>query len=156
MLKVIIYAYCTKIYSCRQIADSLQRDIHFMGLAANQRPALKPSNNFRSVIMKDLIEVVFGQVFTFLCEHGYIKLENYFLDGTKLRADANKDSHVWAANTKGYKAGLTKRIKQLLTELAQLNEQEAIDYGAKHVEAYGEPTELSSKQLQEQAKAIKK
>ena len=43
-----------------------------------------------------------------------------------VRADANKDSHVWAANTKPYKAGLTKRIKQLLTELDQLNEQEAI------------------------------
>lgn len=90
-----------------------------MWLAANQRPALKTSNNFRSVIIKDLIEVVFGQVLTFLCEHGYIKLENYFLDGTKLRADANKDSHVWAANTKRYKAGLNKCIKQLLTELAQ-------------------------------------
>ena len=38
MLKVIIYAYCTKVYSCRQIADSLQRDIHFMWLAASQRP----------------------------------------------------------------------------------------------------------------------
>ena len=97
-----------------------------MGLAANQRPAFKPSNNFRSVIMKDLIEEIFGQVLTFLCEHGYIKLESYFVDGTKLRADANKDSHVWAANTKPYKAGLTKRIKQLLTELDQLNEQEAI------------------------------
>ena len=127
MLKVIIYAYCTKIYSCRQIADSLQSVIHFMGLAANQRPAFKPINNFRSVIIKDLIEEIFGQVLTFLCEHGYIKLENYFLDRTKLRADANKDSHVWAANTKPYKAGLTKRIKQLLTELDQLNEQEPID-----------------------------
>ena len=127
MLIVIIYAYCTKIYSCRLIADCLQRVIRFMGLAANQRPALKTSNNFRSVIMKDLIEVVFGQVLTFLCEHGYIKLENYFVDGTKLRADANKDSHVWAANTKPYKAGLNKRIKQLLTEIDQLNEQEAID-----------------------------
>ena len=36
MLKVIIYAYCTKVYSCRQIADSLQRDIHFMWLSAHR------------------------------------------------------------------------------------------------------------------------
>ena len=125
-----------------------------MWLAANQRPSFKTINTFRSVLMKDLIEEVFGQVLTFLCEHGYIKLENYFVDGTKLRADANKDSHLWAANTKRYKAGLNKRIKELLTEIDQLNEQEAIDYGDKHLQAYRETTELTSKQLQEQAKAI--
>lgn len=154
MLNVIIYAYCTKIYSYRQIADSLQRDIHFMWLAANQQPAFKTINNFRSAIMKNLIDKVFRQVLTFLCEHGYSKLENYFVDRTKLRADATKDSHVWAANTKRYKAGLNKRIKQLLTEIDQRNEQEAIDYGDKHLEAYGETTELTSKQLQERAKAV--
>ena len=125
-----------------------------MGLAANQRTAFKTINNFRSVIMKELIEEVFGQVLTFLCEHGYIKLENYFVDRTKLRADANKNSHLWAANTKGYKAGLNKGIKELLTEIDQLNEQEDTLYGDKHLEAYRETTELSSKQLQEQAKAI--
>ena len=100
MLKVIIYAYCTKVYSCRQIADSLQRDIHFMTI-----------NTFRSVIIKERIEEVFGQVLTFLLEDGYIKLENYFVDGTKLRADANKNSHVWAADTKRYKAGVTNGSK---------------------------------------------
>ena len=108
-----------------------------MWLAANQRPTFKTINNFRSVIMKDLIEEVFGQVLTFLFEDGYIKLENYFVDGTKLRADAKKNSHLWAANTKRYKAGVNKRIKELLTEVDQLNEQEAILYGDKHLEAYG-------------------
>ena len=154
MLKVIIYAYCTKVYSCRQIADSLQKDIHFMWLSANQRPTFKTINNFRSIIMKDLIEEVFGQVLTFLFEAGYIKLENYFVDGTKLRADANKNSHLWAANTKRYKAGVNKRIKELLKEIDQLNEQEDIRYGDKHLEAYGEDSKLTSERLQEEAKAI--
>ena len=143
MLQVIIYAYCNTIYSCRQIADNLQRDIHFMWLAANQRPTLKTINTLRSVIMQELIEEVFGQVLAFLCEPGYIKLENYCVDGTKLRADANKGS----ANTKRYKARLNKRIKEPLTEIDQLNEQETIEYGNKHLEAYGEPTKLSSQQL---------
>ena len=74
MLKVIIYAYCTKVYSCRQIADSLQRDIHFIWLAANQRSTFKTINTFRSVIIKERIEEVFGQVLTFLLEDSYIKL----------------------------------------------------------------------------------
>ena len=116
--------FFTKIYSCPQIADSLQTNIHFMGLNANQRTAFKTINNFRSVLIKELFEKVFGQVLAFFFEHGYIKLENYFVDRTKLRADANKNSHLWAANTKGYKAGLNKGVKELLTEIDQLNEQE--------------------------------
>ena len=106
-----------------------------MWLAPNQRPSFKTINTFRSVLMKELSEKVFGQVLAFLFEHGYIKLENYFVDGTKLRADANKNSHLWAANTKPYKAGLNKRIKELLTEIDQLNEQEDTLYGDKHLEA---------------------
>lgn len=154
MLKVIMYTYSTKTYSCRQIADSLQRDIHFMWLAANQRPTFKTINNFRSVIMRELIEEVFRQVLTFLCAHGYIKPENYFVDGTKLRGDANRNSHVCAATIKRYEAGHNKRIKKLLTELDQRNDQEAIDYGDKHLESYVETTELPSKQLEEQGKGI--
>ena len=76
------------------------------------------------------------------------------MDGTKLRADAKKNSHLWAANTKRYKAGVHKRIKELLTEIDQLNEQEEILYGDKHLEAYGEDSELTSEQIQEKAKAI--
>ena len=76
------------------------------------------------------------------------------MDRTKLRADANKNSHLWAANTQRYKAGVNKRIKELLTEIDQLNEQEDILYGDKHLESYGEDIQLSSQQVQEQAKAI--
>ena len=76
------------------------------------------------------------------------------MDGTKLRADANKNSHLWAANTKRYKAGVNKGIKELLTEIDQLNEQEEILYGDKHLEAYGETSEMTSEQIQEKAKAI--
>ena len=38
-------------------------------------------------------------------------------------------------NTKLYKAGVSKRIKDLLTEIDQLPEQEEILYGDKHLAA---------------------
>ena len=34
MLKVIIYAYMNNIYSCRKIEKIVQRDIHYIWLAA--------------------------------------------------------------------------------------------------------------------------
>ena len=147
MLKVLIYAYSTKIYSCRQIAASLEKDIHFMWLSAMQRPSFRTINGFRSGAMKKLIEEVFGQVLSFLIAHHYVKLENYFVDGTKLRADAHKYSHVWASNTERYKKSLHQRIEGLLKEIDELNHQEDERYGENHLEAYGEKSSLTSEGL---------
>ena len=118
MLKVLIYAYCNKTYSCRNIAKQVQQNVHFMWLAGQQRPDFRTINNFRSGTMKRLIEKVFGKVLDFLMEQGYVKMESYFVDGTKMRADANKYSHVWAKNAKRYKEGVQKKIRELFEEMA--------------------------------------
>ena len=154
MLKVLIYAYSTKVYSCRQIAASLEKDIHFMWLSAMQRPSFRTINNFRSCVMKDLIEEIFGHVLEFLMDQGYVKLENYFVDGTKLRADANKYSHVWASNTRRYKGLVQERVKRLFQEIDQLNEQEDVEYGEQNLEEYGQQSQLTSADLMEKAEQI--
>lgn len=154
MLKVLVYAYCTKVYSCRQIAAALEKDIHFMWLSAMQRPRFRTINGFRSGTMKKLIEEVFGQVLTFLMDHNYVKLENYFVDGTKLRADANKYSHVWASNTERYKKGLQQRIVGLLKEIDDLNRQQDEHYAENHLEEYGEQSSLTSEDLYRQANQL--
>ena len=46
LLKVLLYAYCSKIYTGRKIAKALGQDIHFMWLAAMNRP------DFRNRIIK--------------------------------------------------------------------------------------------------------
>ena len=38
MLKIILYAYMNNIYSCRKIERVVQRDIHYIWLAAQERP----------------------------------------------------------------------------------------------------------------------
>ena len=38
MLKVLVYAYCYKVYSCRKMALALRRDVAFMWLAGRQQP----------------------------------------------------------------------------------------------------------------------
>jgi transposase len=154
MLKVLLYAYSTKVYSCRQIATSLEKDIHFMWLSAMQRPRFRTINNFQRGVMKDLIEDVFSEVLSFLMEHGYVKLENYFVDGTKMRADANKYSHVWASNTERYKEGLKQRIKHLFKEIDELNQQEDLEYGDENLEEYGQNAELTSDDLERKAEQI--
>ena len=154
MLKVIVYAYSTKIYSCRRIDQALQENIHFMWLSANQKPDFRTINNFRSGRLKALIEEVFNQVLQFLIDNGYVKLEYYFVDGTKMRADANKYTHIWAKNTERYKKHVQEKIKELLKYIDEENEREEAEYGDNHLEEFGENSSLTSQEIQEKIDQI--
>jgi transposase len=69
LLKVLIYAYLSKVYASRQMAKALRQDIHFMWLSGMQRPEFSIINHFRSSRLKEVIERVFGSMVLFLLEH---------------------------------------------------------------------------------------
>ena len=58
MLKVILYAYMNNIYSCRKIERQIQRDIHFIWLAAQERPDFVTINRFRNRVKKEVNEII--------------------------------------------------------------------------------------------------
>lgn len=151
MLKVLVYAYSVKLYSCRRIDQALGQDIHFMWLSGMQRPDFRTINNFRSGPLSSLIEKVFGEVLDFLMEQGYVKLENYFVDGTKLQADANKNTAVWASNTTRYKENLQAKVKVLFDQIDEQNKEEDKHYGDAHYESEGHASTLSSDQIRQKA-----
>ena len=86
MLKVLVYAYTQRIYSSRQIAKGLRENVNFMWLSGGNRPDFRTINEFRGEKMKGVIEEVFSSVLELLVEEGYVKLENYFVDGSKVEA----------------------------------------------------------------------
>ncbi|WP_342089508.1 transposase, partial [Dyadobacter sp. OTU695] len=90
LLKVLLYAYCMKIYTGRKIARALAQDIHFFWLSGMSRPDFRTINRFRSGKAKESIQVLFSSMLVFLMEHDYIKMENYFCDGSTFSADAGK------------------------------------------------------------------
>lgn len=151
MLKILVYAYCSKVYSCRRIDQALGRDIHFMWLSGMQRPDFRTINNFRVGSLKLLIEKVFEEVLDFLIEQGYVKLEHYFVDGTKLQADANKHTAVWAKNTERRSKNLQSKVQVLLKEIDIENHQEDSQYGDKHYESEGYESVLSSDEIHQKA-----
>ena len=61
-----------------------------MWLAANQKPDFRTINAFRGERLKSVIEEVFTATVKLLYEKGYVKLEKYFVDGTKIESAANK------------------------------------------------------------------
>lgn len=128
MLKVIIFAYTQKMYSSRKIATALKRDIYFMWLSGMNTPDFRTINNFRSERMKDIIEKVLGQMTIMLAEQGYINLEDYFVDGTKIEANANKYTFVWRGSVEKYKAALEKKVKELMKKIDEINKDEDKKY----------------------------
>jgi transposase len=137
MLKVLVYAYTQKVNSSRQIAKALRENVNFMWISGNNRPDFRTINRFRSSVMKAGIEVVFTEVLQYLIEEGYVTLENYFLDGTKIEANANKYKWVWAKSTAKYKERLQYKIQELLRNIEQENAAEQEVYGDKDLEEMG-------------------
>jgi len=154
MLKVIIYGYSTKNYSCRNIAAMLRQDITYMWLSGMQVPDFNTVNRFRSVYLKDILESVFTEVLLLLHEHDFIKFENYFVDGTKLEADAGKYSHVWRKNTERYKLMVQKRVAELLAEIEEFNEQENKLYNNEDLPELGKESDISSNDIEHVAQQI--
>ncbi len=137
MLKVLVYAYCQKIYTSRKIAAALRENIYFMWLSAGNRPDFRTINEFRGVRMRAVIGEVFGAVVDYLVAAGYVKLENLFVDGSKIEADANKHKVVWAKRKERYEKRVQEQIQELLQEIENANEVEQAEYGEKDLEEMG-------------------
>jgi len=137
LLKVLVYAYAEKIYSSRRIAEVLRENIHFMWISGGNEPDFRTINGFRGSRMKGVIGEVFGAVLKHLVAEGHVKLEHYFLDGTKIEADANKHKVVWAKKRETYHQRVQAQIKDLLKHIEQVNEEEQDEYGDEDLEEMG-------------------
>ena len=99
LLKVLIYCYMTGTYSSRQIARQCRENVNVMWLTGFQKPDFRTINTFRSEKLKDSIEEIFVSTVKLLNRKGYVSLEKYFVDGTKIESAANKYTFVWKKAT---------------------------------------------------------
>jgi len=149
MLKVLVYAYSEKIYSSRRIAKAMRENVNFMWISGGNQPDHRTINNFRSGALKEIIREVFASVVELLVEGGYVKLENYFVDGTKIEANANAHKVVWSKRTQKYKSKLQEKIEGLLDEIERINAEEEAEYGEKDLEEMGGKGGIPSEKLKE-------
>lgn len=147
LLKILLYAYSVKIYTGRKIAKALGQDIHFMWLSGMSNPDFRTINNFRSSKAKEVIEVLFKELLEFLVAHNYIKLENYFCDGTTLRADANQHKMVWKKNAERYGAKSVEKCRELFKQIDEMNQQEDKVYGSADLEEHGNASSITKEAI---------
>ena len=123
MLKIILYAYMNNIYSCRKIERQVQRDIHYIWLASQERPDFVTINRFRNRVKKE-INNIFTQVVLLLAERGFITLDVEYIDGTKIESKANKYTFVWRKTVEKNRAKLQEKIRVLLQQIDEVIAQD--------------------------------
>lgn len=137
MLKILVYGYCKKIYTSRKIAAAVRENIHFMWIGGENTPDHRTINDFRGKRMQPVIAEVFAGVVEYLIEGGYVKMENYFADGTKIEADGNKHKVVWAKRKNRYEKRVKEQVNELLKQIEAENDAEEAEYGERDLEEMG-------------------
>jgi transposase len=154
MLKVVMYAYADKIYSCRKISKATRENINFLWLTGDVQLDFMTINRFRGERLKGIIDEIFTEVIDLLLREGYIKFEDYFLDGTKIEANAGLYSWVWGKNTKRYKEGLRKKISEHLAAIELIEQEENEAYGDNDLPEMGNGKAIDSQAIRNAAARI--
>jgi transposase len=117
MTKLLVYGYCTGVFSSRRIQKRLREDIPFKVLAAANEPDFRTISDFRKIHIETL-ENLFEQVLAMALKCGAIQLGRVSLDGTKLKANASKHKAMSYGRMKEKQSQLKEEVKQLLAAAA--------------------------------------
>jgi transposase len=101
MTKVLVYGYLTTVCSSRMLAKAVRENVLFMWLSGNQKPDFRTLNNFRGNLPSGVMEAVFVTAVKMLAAHGYVKLEQYFVDGTKRESASGGTRLLWKKGAAG-------------------------------------------------------
>lgn len=113
LLKLIVYGYICNIYSSRKIEELAKENIHCLWLTGMNMPDHNTINRFRSERLKEVLKEIFGEVVKLLIESGQVSLEEVYLDGTKIEANANKYTFVWGKAIKSSRARVGEQLEEL-------------------------------------------
>jgi transposase len=105
MTALLLYAYCSGLYSSRRMAKACAERVDFMMIVAHDAPDFRTIADFRKRHLPPLGRL-FLQVLKLAEKAGLAKLGHVALDGTKIKANASK-----------HKAMSYERMKTRETEL---------------------------------------
>jgi transposase len=128
MVKVLLYAYATGIFSSRRIASRLHEDLGFRFLAADNFPSHRTICDFRKRHLEEFRDL-FVQIVLLAREADLIKLGTIAVDGTKMRANASKRKAMSYERMKKEEKRLRKEIRELTERARKVDDAEDTQYG---------------------------
>ena len=130
MTKLLVYGYCTGVFSSRRIQKRVQEDIPFKVLAAGNEPDFRTISDFRKIHI-EILQNLFEQVLALALESGAIKLGRVALDGTKVKANASKHKAMSYSRMQEKQQQLKEEVQQLLEQAEAADKEEDGRYGSK-------------------------
>ena len=119
-----IYAFSKHPGTLRKIEESFKYDVRFMYLMDNENPSYAKIGEFLNNLFVKLHHKIYSLlVGQFIKETG-INIDDCFLDGTKIEANANKYKFVWKPTT--FHKKLDDNIKKLLNKYFAINKTELL------------------------------
>jgi transposase len=128
MTRLLVYGYCTGVFSSRRLQKRIQEDIPFKVLAAGNEPDFRTIADFRKIHLAAL-QGLFEQVLELALESGSVKLGRVSLDGTKVKANASKHKAMSYGRAKEKQNQLREEVKELLAQAAAVDEEEDRRHG---------------------------
>ena len=119
LFEIIVFAYMCGIYASREIEKACRHDIRFMWIL-NGEPVPDHSTiaRFQNERLTGVMEELFYQLTEKLYEMGELTYQTLFVDGTKIEANANRYTFVWAKAVKKQHEKLEARIAKEVPEVA--------------------------------------
>ena len=123
MVKVLVYACATGVFSSRKIERRLHEDLAFRVLAAGEFPRHRTICDFRALHLKELSDL-FVQGVRLAREMGLVKLGTVAIDGTKVKANASCHRAMSYERMKQAEVELMAQIDGLLARAKASDETE--------------------------------
>ncbi len=128
MVKLLVYGYCTGVYSSRRIARHVHEDVAFRVLAAGNAPDFRTISDFRLRHLEALT-ALFVQTLQLARKAGLVKLGHVALDSTKLRANASKHKAMSYGRMQTEEARLAAEVAAMLKRAEAVDAEEDARYG---------------------------
>ena len=151
MVKVLLYAYATGVFSSRRVARKLEEDVGFRVLAAGNFPQHRTLCEFRRRHLEDF-QALFVEVVRLAQELGLARLGKLSIDGTKVRANASKRKAMSYDRMQEEEQRLESEIEALLRQADAVDEAEDSRLGA---EVRGDDLPAELRRREERLAAIR-
>jgi len=146
LCKLLIYGYLNYISSSRRLENETGRNLELIWLMSNLQPDHWTISNFRKE-NKELIKQLTLEFRKFLKDSGYIKGKSVSTDGSKIKANASRETLSLKLIDKK-EAQIAKEIERYLT---QLNENDAAENEQEEMLASSEELKRQIEYLRKQA-----
>ena len=131
MVTLLLYAYCTGVFSSRKIQSRCGTDVAFRVIVAEDVPDFRTISDFRKDNLEHM-QALFVQTLQVCAEAGLVKLGRVAPDGAKVKANASRHKAMSYDRMKEEEARLQQEIADLMAKADAADKADDEQFGDRH------------------------